>query len=293
MFQTGQPARIDDFSVATGPTAVPARGLMGIRAVVSVPVKVEGRLWGIASVMSMRAPLPAGTEERLGGFTELAATAIANAEARAALTVSRARIVAAADATRRRIEGELNEAAQERLACLTRQLRAAQAAAPAAGDLGQRLERMIKETSGTLDQLREIARGLHPAVLADGGLGPALTALAARSAIPVRLDVRVAGRLPESAELTAYYAASEALTNVAKHADASEAKIDVAAAPGLLRVLVRDDGRGGADFSQGSGLTGMRDRVEAVGGQISLLSEPGKGTTVEITLPFQQPALAD
>jgi len=293
VFQTGQPARIDDFDEATGPTAGPIRGLMGIRSVVSVPVKVEGRLWGIASVMSMRATLPAGTEERLAGFTDLAATAIANAEARAALTVSRARIVAAADATRRRIEGQLNEAAQERLASLARQLRAAQAAAPPASELGQRLERMITETSSVLDQLREIARGLHPAVLADGGLGPALTALAGRSAIPVRLDVRVAGRLPESAELTAYYAVSEALTNVAKHAHASAAQVDVATDPGLLRVLVRDDGRGGADFSRGSGLTGLRDRVEAIGGQISLGSEPGEGTTVEVMLPFHEPARAD
>jgi signal transduction histidine kinase len=293
VFQTGQPARIDDFGEATGPTAGPIRGLLGIRSVVSVPVKVEGRLWGIASVMSMRATLPPGTEERLAGFTELAATAIANAEARAALTVSRARIVAAADATRRRIEGQLNEAAQERLASLARQLRAAQAAAPPASELGQRLERMITETSSVLDQLREIARGLHPAVLADGGIGPALTALAGRSAIPVRLDVRVAGRLPESAELTAYYAVSEALTNVAKHAHASAAQVDVAADPGLLRVLVRDDGRGGADFSRGSGLTGLRDRVEAVGGQISLGSEPGEGTTVEVMLPFHEPARAD
>jgi signal transduction histidine kinase len=293
VFQTGQSARIDDFGAATGPTAGPIRKLMGIRAVVSVPVKVEGRLWGIASVMSIRAPLPAGAEERLAGFTELAATAIANAEARAALTVSRARIVAAADATRRRIEGQLNEAAQERLFSLTRELRAAQTAAPAASELGQRLERMITETNDVLEQLREIARGLHPAVLADGGLRPALAALAARSAIPVRLDVRVAGRLPESAELTAYYAVSEALTNIAKHAYASGAQVEVAAEPGLLRVRVRDDGRGGADFSRGSGLTGLRDRVEAVGGQISLRSDPEAGTTVEITLPLQEPARAD
>jgi len=293
VFQTGQPTRIDDFAAATGPTAGPIRELMGIRSVVSVPVKVEGRLWGIASVMSIRAPLPAGTEERLAGFTELAATAIANAEARTALTVSRARIVAAADATRRRIEGQLNEAAQERLVSLARELRAAQAAAPPASELGQRLERMITETSSVLEQLREIARGLHPAVLADGGLGPALAALAARSAVPVRLDVRIGGWLPESAELTAYYAVSEALTNIAKHAHASGAQVDVAAEPGLLRVLVRDDGRGGADFGRGSGLTGMRDRVEAVGGQISLRSEPGEGTTVEVMLPFQELAGAD
>jgi len=238
--------------------------------------------------VSRSGPLPAGTETRLARFTELAATAVANAEARAALTASRARIVAAADATRRRIEEQLNEAAQDRLASLARQLRAAQAA-PVTGELRQRLERMITEANDVLEQLREIARGLHPAVLADGGLRPALTALAARSSIPVGLNVRVGGRLPEPAELTAYYAVSEALTNIAKHAQASQAEVDVAEEPSLLRVRVRDDGRGGADFSGGSGLTGLRDRVEAVGGRVSLQSAPEAGTTVEITLPLQAP----
>jgi signal transduction histidine kinase len=292
VFRTGQPGRIDDYNQATGTLAELARQT-GLRSSAGVPVTVDGRLWGVLSVVSRSSPLPPGTETRLARFTELAATAVANAEARAALTVSRARIVAAADATRRRIEGQLNEAAQQRLVSLVRQLRAAQAAAPSASELGQRLERMITETNDVLEQLREIARGLHPAVLADGGLHPALTALAARSAVPVRLDVRVAGRLPEPAELTAYYAVSEALTNIAKHAHASGAQVDVAAEPSLLRVRVRDDGRGGADFSRGSGLTGLRDRVEAVGGQISLRSDPGAGTTVEITLPLRKPARAD
>jgi signal transduction histidine kinase len=292
MLRTGQPHRVDDYEGATGPLAELACQL-GLRSSVGVPVTVGGRLWGVLSAVSRSGPLPPGTETRLARFTELTATAVSSAEARAALAVSRARIVAAADATRRRIEGQLNEAAQEHLVSLARQLRAAQAAAPAGSELGQRLERMITETSGVLEQLREIARGLRPAVLADGGLRPALTALAVRSAIPVRLDVRVAGRLPEPAELTAYYAVSEALTNIAKHAQASGAQVDVAVEPDLLRVLVRDDGRGGADFSRGSGLAGLRDRVEAVGGQISLRSEPGEGTTVEMTLPFQQPAIAD
>jgi signal transduction histidine kinase len=292
MLRTGQPHRVDDYEGATGPLAELACQL-GLRSSVGVPVTVGGRLWGVLSAVSRSGPLPPGTETRLARFTELTATAVSSAEARAALAVSRARIVAAADATRRRIEGQLNEATQERLVSLARQLRAAQAAAPAGSELGQRLERMITETSGVLEQLREIARGLRPAVLADGGLRPALTALAVRSAIPVRLDVRVAGRLPEPAELTAYYAVSEALTNIAKHAQASGAQVDVAVEPDLLRVLVRDDGRGGADFSRGSGLAGLRDRVEAVGGQISLRSEPGEGTTVEMTLPFQQPAIAD
>jgi len=294
VFQTGQPARIDDLSEATGPIAEPARKLLGAHAVVSVPVEVEGRLWGIMGVTSRRAPLPAGTESRLAGFTELAATAIANAEARAALTASRARIVAAADAARRRIERDLHDAAQERLMSLVLQLRAAQAAAPPeASELVQRLESVVTEANDVLEQLREIARGLHPSVLADGGLRPALTALTRRSAIPVRLDVRVAGRLPEPAELTAYYAVSEALANTAKHAHASGVEVEVTVKQAMLRVRVSDDGLGGADFSRGSGLAGLRDRVEAVGGRISLHSQPGAGTTVEIGLPLRAPEFLD
>ncbi len=149
---------------------------------------------------------------------------------------------------------------------------------------------MIAETNGVMEELREIARGLHPAVLADGGLRPALKALARRSAIPVRLDVRVEGRLPEPAELAAYYAVSEALTNTAKHAHASVTEVEVAVDQGMLRVCVRDDGRGGADSSRGSGLTGLRDRVEAIGGRISLHSPPGAGTALEIALPLDDPA---
>ena len=289
VFQTGQPVRIDNFGEVTGAVAEPARELLGARSAVTVPFRVEGRLWGTVSAMSARGPLPAGTEARLARFTELTATAIANAETRAALAASRARIVAAADAARRRIERDLRDAAQQRLACLSLKLKATQAAAPAgASELVQRLEMVIAEADDALEQLREIARGLHPSVLTDGGLRPALTALARRSAVPVRLDVRVEGRLPESAELAAYYAVSEALANAAKHARASAAEVEVAADRGTLRVCVRDDGRGGADSSRGSGLTGLRDRVEAVGGRITLRSPPGAGTVVEIALPLQR-----
>jgi signal transduction histidine kinase len=290
VFQTGQPARIDDLGDGD-PVAGPTRELLGIHAAVGVPVRVGGRLWGIVSAMSQGAPLPADAEARLARFTELAATAIANAEARAALVASRARIVAAADAARRRIEQDLHDSAQERLVALVLQLRGVQAAAPAEADeLVRQLETVIAEAIGALEALSEIARGLHPSVLADGGLPPALTALARRSAIPVRLDVRVPGRLPEPAELAAYYAVSEALTNTAKHAGASGAEVEVAAEQGMLRVWVRDDGRGGADSGGGSGLTGLRDRIEAIGGRMSLHSPPGAGTAVEIALPLADPA---
>jgi signal transduction histidine kinase len=285
VFRTRQPGRIDDYASASGRVAEAVREL-SLRAAVGVPISIEGRLWGLIVVGSRAEPLPAGTEARLAGFTELAATAIANAEAQAALTASRARIVATADATRRRFERDLHDRAQQRLVSIALQLRAAQAAAPAeAGDLAGRLAGAVAEVAGVLDELREIANGLHPAVLTEGGLRPALKALARRSAVPVRLDVRVEGRLPEPAEIAAYYVVAEALTNAAKHAHSSVVDVEAAVGEGVLRVCVRDDGHGGADLASGSGLVGLRDRVEALGGRLSLDSPPGAGTTLEVHLP--------
>jgi signal transduction histidine kinase len=289
VFQTGRAARIDDYDGASGPVAETARGV-GIRAGVGVPVSVEGRLWGAMVVASTHdQPMPAGTEERLAGFTELAATAIANAEAQAALTASRARIVATADATRRRIERDLHDGAQQRLVSLALQLRAAQAVAPpGAGELVQELDGVAAGLTGVLDELREIAHGLHPAILAEGGLRPALKALARRSAVPVRLDVQVEGRLPEPVEIAAYYVVAEALTNTAKHAHATVVDVEVAAGEGVLHVRVRDDGRGGADVTAGSGLVGLKDRAEALSGRLWLHSPPGAGTTLQVQLPVGQ-----
>jgi signal transduction histidine kinase len=285
VFQTGQPARVDDYVGATGPTAEPAREF-GVRAAVGVPVTVEGRLWGVMTTASTQGPLPASTEERLTAFTELAATALANAEAQAALTASRARIVATADQTRRRIERDLHDGAQQRLVSLALDVRAAQAAPPEGGDLIQWLDGVATGLTGVVEELREIARGLHPAILAERGLGPALKALARRSAIPVSLDVRVGGRLPEPAEIAAYYTVAEALTNVAKHARASAAEVRVEIGDGVLRVLVHDDGRGGADFGRGSGLVGLKDRAEALGGRLSVHSTPGAGTNLQAEFPL-------
>jgi signal transduction histidine kinase len=239
-------------------------------------------------VGSRAGPLPAGTEARLAGFTELAGTAIADAEAQEALTASRARIVATADATRRRIERNLHDGAQQRLVSLTLDLRAAEAALPAgAGAVAQQLDRVAAGMDGVLADLREIARGLHPAILADGGLQPALKTLARRSAVPVDLDIQVDRRLPEPVETAAYYTVAEALTNAAKHAHATAADIQVAERDGVLHVRVRDNGRGGADFGQGSGLVGLKDRAEALGGHLQLHSPSGAGTTLEIELPLQ------
>jgi signal transduction histidine kinase len=289
VFQTGRAARIDDYADASGPAAEDARGI-GLRAGVGVPISVEGRPWGCMFVASTWEPLPAGTEAQLARFTELAATAIANAQAQAALTASRARIVATADATRRRIERNLHDGAQQRLVSLALNLRAAQATAPpGAGEHAQQLDEVAAGLDDVLGELREIARGLHPAILADGGLRPALKALARRSAVPVDLDIQADRRLPEPVEIAAYYTVAEALTNIAKHARATVADVHLTACEGILQVRIRDDGRGGADFRHGSGLVGLKDRAEALGGHLDLHSPPGAGTTLDITLPLGNP----
>ena len=300
VFRTRRAARIDDYASASGPPAEDALRI-GLRAAVGVPVSVDGRLWGVTAVGSGAGPLPAGTEARLAGFTELAATAIANAEAQAALTASRARIVATADATRRRIERNLHDGAQQRLVSLALDLRAAQATAPSeAGEHVHQLDEVAAGLDDVLQELREIARGLHPAILAERGLRPALKTLARRSPVPVDLDIQVHGRLPEPVETAAYYTVSEALTNTAKHARATTADIQVAESDGVLHLRVRDNGRGGASFSHGSGLVGLKDRAEALGGHLQLLSPPREGTTLDIALPLhdlggpgQPPEVAD
>jgi signal transduction histidine kinase len=237
-------------------------------------------------VESRAEPLPAGTEARLAGFTELAATAIANAQAQAELTASRARIVAAADETRRRIERDLHDGAQQQLVSLALQLQAAQETVPPGLEsLRTELGRVAAGLTGTLEELREYARGIHPAVLTDGGLASALNTLAHRSPLPVTLDVHLARRLPERVEATAYYVVSEALANAAKHAGASAVHVAVDAAGEVIRLAVRDDGGGGADPARGSGLAGLNDRVAAIGGTLSMRSRPGEGTTLLAELP--------
>jgi signal transduction histidine kinase len=242
-----------------------------------LPVNVEGRLWGVMYAASTTAaPLPADIEARLAQFTELVATAIANAEARAELIASRARIVATADETRRSIERDLHDGAQQRVVSLALQLRAAQAAVPPElGQLGADLERVTAGLINAQEELREYARGIHPAILTESGLGSALKTLARRCPIPVDLDIQADGRLPEPIEVAAYYVVSEALTNAVKHANAANAAVEVEAVTGALRISVRDDGSGGAGFTGGTGLVGLKDRVEALGGRIWLDSPPG------------------
>jgi signal transduction histidine kinase len=258
-----------------------------LRSEAAALVSIEGRPWGVMIAAYGHDELvPAGTRARLAGFTELVATVIAHAEAHAELTASRARIVATADETRRRFERDLHDGAQQRLVSLALQLRAAQAAAPAElSELKAELGRVAAGLADTLDELREYARGIHPTILADGGLAPALKALARRSPVPVALNVRAGARLPERAEVTAYYVVSEALANAAKHAQASSVGVAVDVADGVLRLSVSDDGVGGADPGRGSGLIGLKDRVAAAGGILIVHSRPGQGTRLVAELP--------
>jgi signal transduction histidine kinase len=288
MLRTGRPARIDRYADAPGPIAASARQL-GIQSSVGCPITVEGRLWGAATVSSKRPePLPADTEARIANFTELVATAIANTQARADLAASRARIAQSADATRRRIERDLHDGVQQRLVSLGLDLRATQAAVPAElPQLGAQLARVAEGLGGTLKELQELSRGIHPAILSQGGLGPALRALARRSALPVDLDVDLQGRQQAPVEVAAYYVVAEALANAAKHARASVAHVGVHARAGRLRLSVGDDGVGGADPARGSGLVGLSDRVQALGGTLTVHSPAGQGTTLVIDLPVE------
>ena len=297
--ETGRPARIDDYSTASGPISELAHG-WGVGASVGAPIIVAGRLWGMMGVMSTRAQsLPGDTEERLAGFTELAATALANAESQAQLTSSRARIVAAGDLARRRIERDLHDGAQQRLVSLAMGLQLAKTAVPhEADELAAQLDDLAAEAASTLDEVRELARGIHPAMLVEGGLPSALKAFTRRCTIPVRLDVRADRRLPEPIEVAAYYVVAEALTNAVKHAHASTIAVQVDTAVAgdgtdALRVCVRDDGDGGADLSGGSGLVGLKDRVEALGGRLWVQSPRGAGTTVQAQLPLTPAQPAD
>jgi signal transduction histidine kinase len=260
----------------------------GIGAAVASPIVVSGRQWGvIVSAWKRGEAVRTDTETRMGQFTELVATAVANAESRALLAASRQRIVATADETRRRLERDLHDGAQQRLVSTVVALKLAERA------LDQRSEKVeglvheaLANAERATEELRELARGIMPAVLTRNGLGPALQAVADRSPIPVMLDLRTDGRLPERAEVTTYFVISEALTNAAKHSHASAVHVTVEPIDGDVRLSIDDDGVGGADPMRGSGLVGLRDRVEAIGGTLKVQSRPGEGTHVTVELPL-------
>jgi signal transduction histidine kinase len=261
-------------------------------ALLALPVLSRGVLQAVL-LLENRLLRGAFSTERLDAVQLIAgqlAVSLDNAQLYAELSASRTRIVATADATRRRIERDLHDGAQQRLVTLTLKLRAARAALPAdAGEAARRVDEVADGLAGALEELREIARGLHPGLLAHGGLRLALQELARRSAVPVRLNVQVPGRLPDPVEIAAYYAVSEALTNAIKHARATVTDIEVTACDGFLHVRVCDDGHGGAVLGAGSGLIGLADRIEAAGGRLELHSPPGDGTTIRITLPLADP----
>jgi PAS domain S-box-containing protein len=277
----------EEMALTVAGTRRPAR----VGRSVGAPIVVDDRLWGVVVASSPTAPLPEGAESRLADFTELIATAIANADSRAQLTASRARVVAAGDASRRRIERDLHDGVQQRLVSLQLDLRLAESLVPdRSSELARQLAHVAKGLDDAFQDLLQVSRGIHPAILSKGGLGPALRALARRSAVPVELDLGLAGpRFPEQVEVAAYYVASECLTNAAKHARASVVVIGAEDRDGDLELTVRDDGAGGAEPGRGSGLIGLIDRVEAIGGRLDVSSPPGGGTTLTVRLPPARP----
>jgi PAS domain S-box-containing protein len=284
---TGRPSRKDDYSRMPGRLGEAIRENQMV-STLGIPIVVEGSIWGfmIAAAKPGR-PIPSDTEERLARFTELVATAVWNATTRSELIASRARIVAAGDEARRRIERNLHDGTQQRLVALGLDVQTVRDSIPPAQQEAQSgLERITRELEAVLEDVRELSHGLHPALLSQAGLGPSLRTLARRSPIPVKLDVSVSERPSESTETAVYYVISEALANAAKHARASEISVVVTTAGSEIRAVIEDDGSGGAEVSAGSGLVGLIDRIEALGGRFALDSPPGRGTRISIEMPL-------
>src|SRR4051794_15085658 len=292
VYRAGHPVRVErsDFEDVSGPMADVQREI-GAVSIVGAPIVVEGKQWGFVTVTSVKERLPADAESRLEKFAELLGTAIANADSRAELAASRARVVAAGDDARRRIERDLHDGAQQRLVTLAVALRRAEAKVPVGSDgLRAEVSRVAEGLKTAVDGLRELSQGIHPAELTAGGLSPALKALGRRSAVRVELDVPFEDRLPDQVEVAAYYTVSEALTNVSKHANATRVWVSLSIEGDVLLLSIRDDGVGGADPRRGSGLTGLRDRIEALGGRIQIESQTGSGTVIEVEIPIAGPA---
>ena len=281
---TLRPARVDTYDGMDGDYPAELRAL-GMHAAVAAPIVVDGRLWGAVAAGSTGRPFARDTERRLGAFAELLAQAIANVDARMQLEASRARIVEAADEARRRIERDLHDGAQQRLVALALSLRVT--AAGAAPATAAALEACGAELQLALDELRELARGIHPVLLSQRGLTTALEALAARSPVPVEVDAALDERLPPAQEAALYFVAAEALTNVAKHARAGATAVRLRRDDGWAEITVTDDGVGGAADAEGSGLRGLADRLDALGGEIAVTSGDGGGTMVRGRVPVR------
>jgi signal transduction histidine kinase len=285
VLDSGRPARFDAYHDLGGAVAKIAQ-TAGFRSVAGAPIVVAGRVWGSIVVVSSSDPLPDRAEVHVAEYTELVATAISNATTHEEMLASRARIVAAGDEARRRVERDLHDGIQQRLIALSLDIQTLRMHVPAEDPpQHERLDRLAGDLELVLDEVREISRGLHPALLGRGGLKPPLQALARRSPIPVEL--RVSGpRAPEPVEVATYYALSEALTNAIKHSGASVIAIEVESTETALRAAVQDDGIGGAVVGAGTGLSGLIDRIDAVGGTLVVTSPVADGTRVEIELPY-------
>ena len=307
VFEIGSTWPVEDSSLAAAvrETKAPVRD----DDFVGAPIVVDGDVWGMI-VVRLRQPreaLPRFTawytsrmlsssvqgeeiESRLASFTELVGTAISRAEAHAEVIASRVRIVEAGDAAMRRIERDLHDGTQQRLVALALHLQRVRADVPAEeGDTHEAIEQLERELKSVIDEVQELSRGVHPAQLAEGGLRPALRALARRSPIPIDLSLDVPERLPASVETAVYYVVSEALANAIKHSQATSLLVTVALDPGAIRVTVADDGVGGAQIGAGSGLTGLSDRVDALAGRFEVASPVGGGTTISVELPVAAP----
>jgi signal transduction histidine kinase len=288
--RTGAPARICRCADSTGPIANEPRK-PGIRSAIGCPIMVAGRLWGVfVALPKSGTAIPPGTESEIARFTDVVAAAIlTSAESRAELSASRARVVAAADEVRRRLGRDLHDGVQQRLVSVGLKLRLACDEVPVElSTVHANLCQLTEELNEAQEELRELARGLHPSILSTAGLVPALRTLARRSAVPVTLHVDTEARYPAPVELTAFYVVSEALTNTIKHANASWVDVVVEGRDTALVVSIRDDGGGGADPRSGSGLIGLRDRVEAIGGSMQITSPVAGGTTIHISLPIDK-----
>jgi PAS domain S-box-containing protein len=290
ILRTGRSARLDFAEDGNGSIAEILRR-DNVNATVGAPILVDGAVWGmVAASWRGHDQPPADAEERLAQFAELLDTAIANADSRDQLMASRARVIAAADESRRRIERDLHDGAQQRLITLTVALRRAEAKLAAGSDeVRADLNRVAEGLTTAVDELRELSRGIHPSILSEGGLAPALKALGRRSPIRVKLDMPFEQRLPDELEVAAYYTVSEALTNASKHADCTRVWVSLRVDDGVFLLRIRDDGVGGAHASRGSGLTGLRDRIEALGGTFGIESPTGSGTVIEVNIPIVGP----
>ena len=290
ILRTGRSARLNFAEEGSGSIAEGARR-DNVNATVGAPIVVDGAVWGmIAASWRGDDQPPADAEDRLAQFAELLATAVSNAVMRAELAASRARVIAAADESRRRIERDLHDGAQQQLVTLAVALQRAQAKIPSALDeVRADVRRVADGLTGAVNELRDLSRGIHPAILSEGGLSPALKALGRRSPVRVKLDVGFEHRLPDQVEVAAYYTVSEALTNASKHANATRVWVSLSIEDHVLLLSIRDDGEGGADPRRGSGLTGLRDRIEALGGTIQIESQTGGGTVIEVEIPIAGP----